>query len=144
MSGGNRNLVKNINAQHTYKWANGIFFYYIDKHGIFGVMLSSNSLISCSFTLAKRSAILYFCFTTNRIRSDSLLHVVEEPIKLHCVCVYNKVVYAEELFRHLNTFHWHLMETLVKHHFICFHFSVFSSFSQSLFSILFSTCKIYF
>ena len=31
-----------------------------DKHGIFGIVLSSNSLISCSFTLAKCSAILLF------------------------------------------------------------------------------------
>ena len=41
--------------------ANGIIvLLYIDKHGIFGVVLSSNSLISCSFTLAKRSTILFF------------------------------------------------------------------------------------
>ena len=54
----------------------------MDKHDIFGVVLSSNSLISYSFTLAKRSAILLVVFfTTNRIWSDSLL--VDEPIKLH-------------------------------------------------------------
>ena len=38
-----------------------IVLLYIDKHGIFGVVL----LISCSFTLAKHSAILGY-FTTNR------------------------------------------------------------------------------
>ena len=56
------------------------------------VVLSSNSLISCSFTLAKRSAI--FFLTTNRIWSDNLL--VEKLIKLHnsydiLVCLYNKI-----------------------------------------------------
>ena len=36
-------------TQHT------TFIIYIDKHGIFDAVLSSNSLISCSFTLAKCS-----------------------------------------------------------------------------------------
>ena len=45
-------------------------FYYIDKLCIFGVVLASESLISCSFAGAKRSAILFVFFTTNRILSD--------------------------------------------------------------------------
>ena len=65
--------------------ANGIIvllYRQSNKHGIFSVVLSSNSVISCSFTSAKCSAILFVLFfTTNRIWSDSLL--LEEPIKLH-------------------------------------------------------------
>ena len=48
--------------------ANGIIvLLYRQARYIFGVMLSSNFTDFCSFTLAKRSAILLGFFTTNRI-----------------------------------------------------------------------------
>ena len=70
-----------IRSRRIWSHSHNLSIYYMDKYGIFGVVLSSNSLISCSFTLAKRSVILFVFFTTNRIWSDSLL--VKEPIKLH-------------------------------------------------------------
>ena len=83
----------NVTKYGKFTYYERILFYYIDQHGIFGVVRSSNFLISSSFTLAKRSAM--FFFTTNRTWSGSLQ--VEETIKLqnssHTVFVYIIIVY---------------------------------------------------